>query len=87
MDVVYGQYPTIAEYQGKGRVPFSGETLQEATTIRQKADVDINASFIRFDIVLESHLGDHEFVFLVDPQSGEVVGGAQYPFKKYLAFE
>lgn len=106
----------IAEYQGKSWVPFSRETLQEATNIHQKADVNINASFmrfnipqdevasfiegakkesedhknivchndiqecryfrtdperiLRFDIVLESHLGDHEFVFLVDSVSG-----------------
>ena len=133
LDVVYSEYPAIAEYQVKGWVPFSRETLKEAKNIRQKADVDINASFIRFnipqdevaffiegakkesedhkkivchndiqecryfradperilrfDIGLESHLGDHEFVFLVDPVSGEVVGGARYPFKKYLVFD
>ena len=133
MDVVYSEYPTIAEYQGKGWVPFSRETLLQASNIRQKADVDINASFIRFDVphgiigsfvagakkesedhkeivcrkdiqeckyfsgdperiirfdvIRTSHLADHDFVFLVDPESGEVVGGAQYPFREYLVFE
>ena len=50
MDVVYSEYPTIYEYQERGWVPFSTETLKDAKNIRQKADVSSNASFIRFDI-------------------------------------
>lgn len=134
MEVVYSEYPTIAECQGKGWVPFSTETLKKANNIRQKSDVDSNDSFIRFDIVPEdiesfikgakeesidyetvacqnnppecvlfknvpdfiirfdlvetSRLGDHEFVFLLDPASGEVVGGGrEFPFREYLVFD
>ena len=42
---------------------------------------------IRFDVLRKTHLGDDEFVFLVDPETGEVFGGAQYPFKDYLLFD
>jgi hypothetical protein len=134
MDVVYSEYPTISEYQGKGWVPFSTETLKNANNIRQKSDVDSNDSFIRFfiepedigkfisgakiesinhraiacrnttpecilfkndpdqiirfDLIRTSHLGEDSFVFLLDPVSGEVVGGGrQFPFRKYLVFD
>ena len=134
MDVVYSEYPTISEYKGKGWVPFSTETLNEARNIRQRADISSNDSFIRFDIVPDdienfikgakeeskyyktvacqndtlecaffkndpdyiirfdlvetSHLGGElEFVFLLDPASGAVVGGGlRFPFREYLVF-
>jgi hypothetical protein len=134
MDVVYSEYPTISEYQERGWVPFSPETLKEAQNIRAKTDVSSNDSFIRFDVGMEdlenfikgakeeskehqtvqcqdnspecvlfkndpdqiirfdlvetSHLRDHEFIFLLDPESGEVVGGGQeFPFREYLIFD
>lgn len=43
---------------------------------------------IRYDLVEKSHLGEYNSVFLLDPASGEVVGGGQqFPFREYLVFE
>jgi hypothetical protein len=132
--VSYDEYSTIHAVQERGWVPFSTETLKEATNVRLKSDYDTNEFLIRFDVNLDNvesfidgakiESNEHgrvecqdikfpecllfnnnpeyvlsfkllepvvpgelfEFNFLLDPKSGEVIGGDQFPFRESLVF-